>query len=64
MSYAVLTCIAMLASTPATSSRVPSREPCRSKRSTKFESAINRKTAKALGLAIPVVLRVFADLID
>jgi putative tryptophan/tyrosine transport system substrate-binding protein len=32
--------------------------------STKFEFAINRKTAKALDLEIPVVLRVFADLID
>jgi putative tryptophan/tyrosine transport system substrate-binding protein len=33
--------------------------------STKFEFVINRKTAKALGLDIPVVLRVFAtELID
>jgi putative ABC transport system substrate-binding protein len=32
--------------------------------STKFEFAINRRTAEALGLEIPVVLRVFADLID
>jgi hypothetical protein len=33
--------------------------------STKFEFVINRKTVKALGLEIPVVLRVFAtELID
>ena len=32
--------------------------------STKFDFVINRKTAKALELEIPVVLRVFADLID
>jgi putative tryptophan/tyrosine transport system substrate-binding protein len=32
--------------------------------STKFEFVINRTTAKTLGLEIPVVLRVFADLID
>jgi CheY-like chemotaxis protein len=32
--------------------------------STKFEFAINRTTAQRLGLEIPVVLRVSADLID
>jgi putative ABC transport system substrate-binding protein len=32
--------------------------------STKFDFVINRKTAKALELEIPVVLRVSADLID
>jgi putative tryptophan/tyrosine transport system substrate-binding protein len=32
--------------------------------STKFEFFINRKTAKALGLVIPVMLRVSAELID
>jgi putative ABC transport system substrate-binding protein len=32
--------------------------------STKFDFVINRNTAKALGLEIPVVLRVSADLID
>jgi putative tryptophan/tyrosine transport system substrate-binding protein len=32
--------------------------------STKFDFVINRETAKALGLEIPVVLRVSADLID
>jgi putative tryptophan/tyrosine transport system substrate-binding protein len=32
--------------------------------STKLEFVINRKTAKALGLDIPLVLRVAADLID
>jgi putative tryptophan/tyrosine transport system substrate-binding protein len=32
--------------------------------STKFEFVINRTTAQRLGLEIPVVLRVSADLID
>jgi putative tryptophan/tyrosine transport system substrate-binding protein len=32
--------------------------------STKFEFVINRKTVEALGLEVPVVLRVSADLID
>jgi putative tryptophan/tyrosine transport system substrate-binding protein len=32
--------------------------------STKFDFVINRTTANALGLEIPVVLRVSADLID
>ncbi len=34
------------------------------RQSIKFEFFINRKTAKALELEIPVVLRVSADLID
>jgi hypothetical protein len=47
--------------TPEPSSRAPTnRRTCRSSSRPKLEFVINRKTAKALGLDIPLVLRVAA----
>jgi hypothetical protein len=44
---------------------MPSWQWSRLRQSTKFEFIINRKTAKALGLDIPLMLRVAAtELID